>query len=82
MYSLVLSLVLSSSNVLADKLNVEVDGEECKLKTIYYDAVNNYVHAIGNCQFLYDICTDDFCRVKKIGDKELNFGLHDNVGKK
>ena len=81
MYSLILSLVLSGS-VLAERPSVEVDGKDCLIKSIVYDDINNYVHTIGNCDTLYEMCTEDYCKVKKMKKKDLNFGMSDNVGKK
>ena len=81
MYSLVLSLVLSSPHVLAERLNVEVDGKECVIKEIIYDDTYQVVLALGNCQIFYDMCTKDFCNVKKFDDPEDVFNIDtDNIG--
>ena len=81
MYSLILSLVLSSQAV-ADRAGVEVDGKDCVFKLIQYNEVDNLVWAVGNCDILYEKCVEDFCKVEKIPKKDLNFGTADNVGKK
>ena len=81
MYSLILSLVLSSQNIFAEKLNVEVDGKDCVIKIIQYNDIDNLVWAIGNCQILYDMCNNDFCKVQRLEQKELIFNPK-NVGKK
>ena len=80
MYSLILSLVLSSPNVLAERAQLEVDGKDCKVKAIKYDETHNIIWAMGNCQVIYDMCTEDFCRVKKMQPKELNFSVEEYIG--
>lgn len=64
------------------RLDVSANDEDtCKIVSIYYDETHNYVKTIGGCQILFDMCTDDFCSVKKIDPKELNFGW-EKIGKK
>ena len=79
MYSLILSLVLSSP-IHAERAFVEVDGRDCVFKLIKYNEIDNLVWAVGNCQVLFDMCTKDFCKVEKFTPKDLNFGGKENIG--
>lgn len=81
MYGLILSLVLSSP-IHADRALVNVDGKDCVFKVIEYNDVDNLIWTKGNCQALYDMCTKDFCKVRKVDQEDLNFGNRDNIGKK
>lgn len=82
MYSLILALVLSSPVQSIERNNVTVDGKDCKIKTIVYDNRHNYIYAVGNCQVLYDMCTKDFCKVRKHDEEEIFYGNSENVGEK
>ena len=62
------------------RLDVEVNGQNCYIKTIVYDGLNSYVHMIGNCDKIYEQCINDNCEVQKVPIKELNFGSRDNIG--
>lgn len=59
------------------RMNAEINNDECKIIRIEYAYIHNYVYTIGNCQKLYDMCEEDFCEVKRIPEKELNFGRKD-----
>jgi hypothetical protein len=56
------------------RIDAKVNEDGCKIVAIHYDEIHNYVEAVGGCQVLFDMCTEDFCSVKKIEAKELNFG--------
>lgn len=81
LYGLLLILILSSSAI-AGKLSVVIDEKDCVFKLIQYNDMDNLVWAVGNCQVLYDLCTEDFCKIERITEKELNFGTADNIGKR
>ena len=80
MYSLILSLVLSTQ-VYADRANVEVDGKNCIIKHIKYNEVDNLIYAVGNCDIIYEMCEETFCTVEKLPQKDLYFST-ENVGQK
>lgn len=77
---IIVLLVLCTTTAQAKKLNVEVDGDECRLIEIRYDDINNMVYAVGNCQIFYEMCDKDFCKVIKMEPKELDFGNANNIG--
>ena len=55
-------------------LNVEVNGKECVIKRIEFSYIHSYIHAVGNCDFIYEKCLEDKCDVEPIKDEDLNFG--------
>jgi len=76
-------LIVSSTTILnqaSARLNSEVDDDECRIILIKYSGIDNYIYAQGNCELLYEMCTEDYCTVKKLENKDLNFGKHDNIG--
>ena len=79
-YIILLLLLCDTANA-ANRPNLEVNGKNCVIKRIYYDDINNYIHALGNCDILFEMCTEDFCMVKKVNQGQLQFG-NENVGKK
>ena len=62
------------------KLDVEVQGKDCYIKTIVYQGINSYVHMIGNCDYIYKKCIEDNCEVDRVPHKDLNFGSKENIG--
>jgi len=56
------------------RMNIEINNDECKIIEIAYNGPNNIVRAIGNCQKLYDMCTNDMCFIKEMPQKDLSFG--------
>lgn len=79
MYSLILSLVLSGS-ALAERSVVQVNDKDCFIKVIEYNEVDNIIWAKGNCQVIYKMCEEDFCNVRKVPVKDLNFGSTEEIG--
>ena len=69
MYPYLMLAALSLPN-----LDVQVNNQECVIKVIRYNYIHSYVHAIGNCNYLYEKCVEDACDIKKLEDKDLNFG--------
>jgi hypothetical protein len=70
-------LMLLASTLSSPRLDVEIGGKDCYIKTIVYDGWNSYVHMIGNCDYIYKKCIEDNCDVDEIPQKELNFGKKD-----
>lgn len=62
------------------RINAEIDGDECRIVLIKYSGIGNYIYSEGNCQIIYDMCTEDHCTVKELEKKDLNFGKQDNIG--
>ena len=62
------------------RMDIEVLEKNCYIKEIIYDGIHTYVHAIGNCDVIYELCLRDSCGVEKVPQKELNFGKKDNIG--
>ena len=56
------------------RLNVEVLEQECVIREIRYSYIHSYVHFIGTCDFIYEKCVEDKCRVEPIEEEDLNFG--------
>jgi hypothetical protein len=73
------SLMLFAIALSSPRLDVEVQGKDCVIKTIVFDGVNSYVHAMGNCDIIYDKCLEDNCDVQDYDFPDLNFGKK-NVG--
>ena len=56
------------------RMDVEVNGKNCVIREIRYSYIHSYIHAVGNCDFIYDKCIEDNCDVEKIKEEDLNFG--------
>ena len=69
MYTYLMLAALSLPN-----LNVEILEQNCIIKVIKFNYINSYIHAVGNCDFIYEKCVEDKCRVEPIEEEDLNFG--------
>ena len=56
------------------RLDVEVMQQDCVIKVIRYSYIHSYIHAVGNCDFIYEKCIEDACDVEPIKEDDLNFG--------
>jgi hypothetical protein len=73
------TLMLLAITLSSPRLDVQVQEQECIIKQIRYEYIHTYIHAVGNCNFIYEKCARDKCDVEKIEEQDLNFGKK-NVG--
>lgn len=57
---------------LVARINAEVDGDECRIISIRYEGIDNYIYAQGNCEELFSMCTEDYCEVEEIDPHSLS----------
>ena len=69
MYTYLMLATLSLPNI-----DVTVNQKNCVVKVIRYNYIHSYIHAVGNCDFIYKKCVEDNCNIEKVPDKDLNFG--------
>lgn len=71
----VTKLFQDASSILAIStiLSLPAFADDCKLISITYKGENNLVLTKGDCTRLYDMCTEDFCKVTK-GDDLVSTG--------
>ena len=67
-----ISLILAILSL--PRMDVEVGNKDCQIKTIIYTDQHSYIHAIGNCDMIYDKCIEDNCDVQHKDYPDLNFG--------
>jgi hypothetical protein len=72
-------LMLLAVTLSSPRLDVEVQNKECVIREIRYNYIHSYIHAVGNCDFIYEKCIEDKCDVEKLEYEDLNFGKK-NVG--
>lgn len=62
-------ICLLIKNADAKRINVEVNGDSCKIVDIVYTGYSHYVYAEGTCNELYKLCAEDDCPIKDITDE-------------
>lgn len=79
--ALIICLFLILTNKSEARINTEYDNDECRVVWAKWKGEHNFFYTKGNCQAIYDMCTEDYCTVNEIEDED-NFSTPNsrNIG--